>query len=78
MPASPKESVVQTTKKLFELKLSFIFDLSRRVKNGMKVWRELQQMLAINRSAAEQFKCFKINRKDLFKTRTLISFNLQK
>ena len=29
------------------------------LKNGAKVWRELQQMPAINRSAAVQFKCFK-------------------
>ena len=51
--ASPTDS--QTTKKPqtnFEI--------------AAKAWRELQQMPATNRSAAEQLKCLTINREDLF------------
>ena len=52
----------------------YVFSLRRlRLKNGAKVWHELHQIPAINRSAAEQFKCFKMNRKDLFQNK---NFNI--
>ena len=64
MPASPKSSMIQTSKKL---RTETFFHLSRRFQSGAKVWRELQQVPAINRTAAVQqsIKCFKIHSKDL-------------
>ena len=50
MPASPKNSMIQTSKKL---RTETFFHLSRRFQSGAKVWRELQQVPAINRTAAE-------------------------
>lgn len=49
MPAS-KNSMIQTSKKL---RTETFFHLSRRFQSGAKVWRELQQVPAINRTAAE-------------------------
>ena len=60
----PKNSMIQTSKKL---RTETFFHLSRRFQSGAKVWRELQQVPAINRTAAVQqsIKCFKIHSKDL-------------
>ena len=51
------------------LLVSEVSEVSTLKHNGVKVWCELQQMPAINRSAAVQFKCFKINRKDFFQNK---------
>ena len=54
--------------------LKTFFHISRRLEIGGKAWHELQQTPAINRSAAEQFKCLKINREDLFQMGSIICY----